>query len=47
VELRLAREANAALLQRLVRERKGHQIQLESTVAHWMERVQELEGSDE
>ena len=49
-EVQQVRADNAALLRRLVRERDGHQTQLESAVAHWALRVSELEeqvGGDE
>jgi len=38
-ELRQARADNAALLRRLMMEREGAQLQLESTVAFWMDQV--------
>ena len=43
-ELQQARDDNAALLRRLVKQREGAQIQLECTVAFWMERVAAIEA---
>ena len=40
-KLRIAKADNTALHQRLVDERNGHQIQLESTVCFWKERADE------
>ena len=42
-ELSRARADNAALMRRLMKERNGAQLQLESTVAFWMDRVAECE----
>ena len=42
-ELRQAREDNRQLLRRIMKERDGAQLQLESTVAYWMERVEAAE----
>ena len=42
-ELRQAREDNRQLLRRIMKERDGAQLQLESTVAFWRERVEEAE----
>ena len=39
LELKCARADNAALLRRLVLERRGAQTQLESAVAHWTEKL--------
>ena len=40
-QLRLAKADNAALHQRLVDERNGHQVQLESAVCFWKDRADE------
>ena len=42
-ELSRARADNAALMRRLMKERNGAQLQLESTVAFWRERVDAAE----
>ena len=44
-ELSRARADNAALMRRLMKERNGAQLQLESTVAFWMDRVDEVRAS--
>ena len=43
MELRKAREDNQQLLRRMMKERDGVQLQLESTVAFWKERVEAAE----
>ena len=46
-ELRQARADNAALQRRLMKERDGAQLRLESTVAFWMEKVAGLRESSQ